>query len=155
MCRGEKLEPSEEAGRVIQKRRNLEKEGDDHPVFPTDSSTVCSAVCMLSRADRHSPREVWEVIHPEIQSQLREEGVFLFCFEADRHAVFFLPVFKGLQRRKDKAEGGDSRRGVQGSFTYQLRVFFAPPFPVFHLPYPTNRNLGNSSGSWAYTSAHS
>jgi len=49
---------------------------------------------------------VWEVIHPEIQSQLKEEGVFLFCcLEADRHAVFLLLVFRGFQRRRDKAEG--------------------------------------------------
>lgn len=48
---------------------------------------------------------------------------------------FFLTVFKGLQRRRDKAEGGD-RRDIQGSFAYQLSVFPAPPFPVFHLSSP-------------------
>lgn len=40
-------------------------------------------------AARDSPREVWGVVHPEIHSQLREEGLCLLsCFEADRHADF-------------------------------------------------------------------
>lgn len=45
-CQGEELEPPEEAGRIIEKWRNLEKEGKDHPVFPTDITAVCSAVCV-------------------------------------------------------------------------------------------------------------
>lgn len=69
VCQGEELEPPDEAGRVIEKWRNLEKGGKIILSFPQILLLFVQLFVWAhrnKRAARDSPREEWEVIYHEM-----------------------------------------------------------------------------------------